>query len=407
MIAWIEGGECPVLMKLAAWAIRLVYGVCSRFPQQRKIVFLSRQAARPFDFSLIEPELKRRFPRYAIVWVCVPKIGSLGALMLLKQVWHVATAELCLVDGYIPAVSIPERHRAFVVQMWHAPGAIKKFGYQSLDTLAGRTSSMARVMRMHRGYDIVIAGMPGAVEAFSEAFDVPRERIAPLGLPRIDYLLAPEFSELRTRRFARAREIVESSFTSSPRCAASAERRTTVLYAPTFRRGEADACWLEHAVKDLLQALHGTEPRLIVAGHPLDSVTFDLRESDVPVAFTQGVPTIDVLPMADFVATDYSTVAFEAGYAGKRVLFYVPDIEEYRLSPGLNIDPLLELPTIASANADDVARVVRGERDYDIRAFQAFMDAHARGVYEGSIDRICALLQDSMSAKRLNTEDRL
>lgn len=387
-----------MLMRLASWLVRFVYGACSLFPQQRKIVFLSRQSACPFDFLLIEPELKRRFPGYSVVWVCVPKIGAMGLSVLLRQIWHAATAELCLVDGYIPAISIPHRHRAFVVQMWHAPGAIKKFGYQSLDTLAGRTSSMARVMRMHRGYDIVIAGMPGAVEAFSEAFDVPRERIAPLGLPRIDYLLAPEFSELRSRRFAKAREIVESSFASSPRCAASAERRTTVLYAPTFRRGEADACWLEHAVKDLLQALHGTESRLIVAGHPLDSVAFDVSASDVPVAFVHGVPTIDVLAMADFVVTDYSTVAFEAGYAGKRVLFYVPDIEEYRISPGLNIDPLAVLPSLSFTSARALAQSMHGVQ-YDQNAYNDFMSENSQGMYEGSISRICDVLEQEIAGK--------
>ena len=57
--------------------------------------------------------------------------------LMVRQIWHVATAELCLVDGDVPAVSLPKRHRSRVVQVWHALGAIKKFGYQALDTPAG------------------------------------------------------------------------------------------------------------------------------------------------------------------------------------------------------------------------------------------------------------------------------
>ena len=60
------------------------------------------------------------------------------------------------------------------------------------------------------------------------------------------------------------------------------------------------------------------------------------------VAFLRGAASIDVLSWVDYVVTDYSAVAFEAAVASKKVLFYVPDIEEYRRSPGLNVDPLEE-----------------------------------------------------------------
>ena len=150
-------------MGLIAWMVRVIYHVCCLFPRRRKIVFLSRQASRPFDFVLLEPELKRRFPNYTIVWSCVAEIGKMSVLLMVKQIWHVATAELCLVDGYVPAVSLPLRHRSRVIQIWHAPGAIKKFGYQAVGTPAGRSRRAAESLRMHRGYDYVVAGMPGAV----------------------------------------------------------------------------------------------------------------------------------------------------------------------------------------------------------------------------------------------------
>ena len=55
--------------------------------------------------------------------------------------------------------------------------------------------------------------------------------------------------------------------------------------------------------------------------------------------------------LADCVITDYSAVAFEAGIIGKPVFFYVPDINEYRASPGLNIDPLAKFPQVSSPDA--------------------------------------------------------
>lgn len=381
-------------MELVAWLIRALFRALSLFPQQRKIVLLSRQAARPFDFSLIEPELARRFPGHRIVWSCVATIGEMSVPLMLQQLWHVSTAELCLVDGYVPAVSLPRRHRAIVVQEWHALGAIKKFGYQSLGTAAGRSAHAASALRMHRGYDFVIAGMPGAVDAFSEAFDVPREKIAPLGLPRIDYLCSDAFSATRARRFTRADRALKEAFSTYPD-ASSCDR--TVLYAPTFRKGNADPQWLEHAVLSLCTALSGTSTRLVVAEHPLDGVHGYARALGTPVAFMRGVPTIDLLHAADYVITDYSTVAFEAGFAGRPTLFYVPDIEEYRASPGLNIDPLVVLPTISFTDADELAEVLLGTRSYDEKAFSAFMDESSQGVSDGSIVRIVNALEAALA----------
>ncbi|MDM8270483.1 CDP-glycerol glycerophosphotransferase family protein [Thermophilibacter provencensis] len=385
-------------MELVAWLIRVLFRALSLFPQQRKIVLLSRQAARPFDFSLIEPELARRFPNHRIVWSCVATIGEMSVPLMLQQLWHVATADLCLVDGYVPAVSLPRRHRALVVQEWHALGAIKKFGYQSLDTAAGRSTHAASALRMHRGYDFVIAGMPGAVEAFSEAFDVPREKIVPLGLPRIDYLCSDALASARARRFARADKALKEAFFTYPDASSCAR---TVLYAPTFRKGNDDPQWLEHAVLALCSALSGTSTRLVVAEHPLDGVHECARALGTPVAFMRGVPTIDLLHTADYVITDYSTVAFEAGFAGRPTLFYVPDIEEYRVSPGLNIDPLRELSTISFTDAHELAEVLLGARPYDAEAFSAFMDASSQGVREGSITRIVDALEDALARPKM------
>ena len=385
---------------LAAWAISLVFALCSLFPQRRKIVFLSRQSSRPLDFALLEPELRRRWPDRDLVWCCVPEIDEMSVSLMLRQIWHAATAEVCLVDGYVPAVSVPRHHRAYVVQLWHAPGAIKKFGYQSLDTPAGRSSATARILRMHRGYDCVVSGVPGATGFFAEAFDMDPSRIRALGLPCIDYLVSPDYEGLRAERFSRAERHVNWAF-SDPAVGPDEPPlpdTTTVIYAPTFRRGGSDPLWLEHAVEGLERALAGsaTNVRLVVAGHPLEvhqegGEDLDVRPR-VRTGVLRGATTMDALHVADYVLTDYSTVAFEAGMLGKRVLFYVPDIEEYRRSPGLNIDPVAELPTLSSADAHEVAEVIIGERPYDQTAFDAFFRSQVGDLQVGAIGRIADLL---------------
>ena len=330
------------MMRLAAWFIRFAYFVCALFPRRDKVSFLSRQSSRPFDFALLEPEIRRSLPGYDIVWSCVPESGSFGPLLAFRQVWHAATSRVCIVDGYVPAVSVPKSHEgALCVQLWHSLGAMKRFGYQALDTPDGRSSKAASALRMHRGYDMVVAGLPGAVPAFAEAFDCSEKRILPLGLPRVDYLLSSEFEDERARR---QRAAVERLDIDRDRW------RAVVLYAPTLRRGVAGGdAWFDRSTEELTRAFGEIDAALVVAGHPLQA---DVQHDGGNVAFLRGAASIDVLSWVDYVVTDYSAVAFEAAVASKKVLFYVPDIEEYRRSPGLNVDPLEEYPQLSFKDAD-------------------------------------------------------
>ena len=398
-------------MRFVAWIVKIVFKIFTLFPQQNKVVFLSRQSARPFDFLLLETYLQILYPQVKFVWACLPKSGRFGLRTMVAQLWHAATASVCFVDGYVPAISIPaSMHRAFCVQVWHAPGAIKKFGYQSLDTPDGRSSRAADVLGMHRGYDCIVAGFPGARACYAEAFNYPEDKIVACGLPRMDYLTSRSYEHLRTRYVHRVeRRLKQQGYRENV-------TGPVVLYAPTFRRSPQDPQWLERAVRDLAQALP-SDARLVVSGHPIEAqAPHDKGAADggCSVYSLAGIGTIHALLLADYVVTDYSTVAFEAGLLHKRVLFFTPDIDEYRVSPGLNIDPLAELPSITCTTADAVARVIEDDvahGTYDMTSFDAFMEDYGRSEMEPSrsLEKIRSMIspyfvhesQDSYS-KELN-----
>ena len=113
-------------------------------------------------------------------------------LQMLQEMYHLATSRACITDSYMAAISVL-RHKPSltVVQMWHALGAIKRFGLASLDTEEGRSSRFAAAMRMHQGYDWVIAGGTRMVQPFAEAFGVDPSHVLPIGTPRVDLLLDP------------------------------------------------------------------------------------------------------------------------------------------------------------------------------------------------------------------------
>ena len=337
-------------MRLLAALLRFFASLLRRLPLRPRVALLSRQSAAPsLDYRLLAEELRARLGQEAVV-VCLSdpetKRPVRFALNTARQLYYACTSKVVVVDGYVPAVSIPRKdERIFVVQLWHALGAIKKFGYQCLDTPAGRSSESARVGRMHRNYDLVVAGGPGAVDAYAQAFDCPRHLVKPLGLPRVDYLLDERDDgphAVRMRRLAERFPFL------------GGEERI-VLYAPTLRSGAARReGWLTDAVRAVAADVEGTGALCVVAAHPLDR-DFDpaLLDEFACLRRVEGVATIDLAGFADELVTDYSSVAFEAALIGVPVRFYAPDLDEYRASPGLNVD-------VAAAGQDDLRAYLAG-----------------------------------------------
>ena len=201
-----------------------------------------------------------------------------------------------------------------MLQVWHAFGAFKKFGFQSVDTPEGHSAEFTDTYDIHRNYSWVLCSGENARKAFSEAFSCPEERVVAL--------VRPEYDELRAAREERERR------------KAGEAGRFRLLMAPTRRINDASS----HPFRDLYA--HREEIESSVDGefvwsfHPLDA----------------GLPApgnvSDNLLSADCVVTDYSSIVYEAYLLGVPCVFYVPDLDEYRESPGLNADPSVLCPSL-------------------------------------------------------------
>jgi CDP-glycerol glycerophosphotransferase len=136
-----------------------------------------------------------------------------------------------------------------------------------------------------------------------------------------------------------------------------------VLYAPTRRpmelrkRGSSDPSRL----LDLSAAVAAlpADTVLLVRRHPtldqdvLGIVEGSLDVSDLPMAG-------ELLAAVDALVTDYSALMADFAPAGRPVLLYVPDLEAYRASPGLNVDLEREAPGPLLRTSEEVAAALRG-----------------------------------------------
>ncbi|WP_405373195.1 CDP-glycerol glycerophosphotransferase family protein [Microbacterium sp. Ld14] len=341
-----------------AWVARtglsLIYGPLKRLPSQRKIVMISREHhTEPEDFADIRTAVLALDPTVQVVSLVrmVPP-GIPGkiryALHMLRQLYHVATARVLVVDTYAIVASVL-RHKPdlTVVQIWHALGAFKKFGLSILGQSEGRDARLATAMRMHAGYDVVLASAEDCREPYAEAFGADPERIVVAPLPRVDRLRDP----------ARRAETRERIYTAHPHLR---EARVAV-YAPTFR---LDGAMTVDATA-LGEALEAIGVHTVVKLHPL--VHADLGAVDTAPGFS----TQELLTVADVFLTDYSSALYEAALLDIPTYFLAPDLDEYLASRDFYLDYRRDLPGPILRTVDETAAAIRGGRA-DAAASAAF-----------------------------------
>jgi len=346
-----------VFMYLFKFSVRVLYAIFRIFPcKGNKIIFLSRQSdSIPLDFKLIEEELLaqqeklglKKQDELKLVYVCKRLDQNLGSAVryiaaVIKSMYHVATSKVCILDSYWPAISVLRNTKGLkVIQIWHAMGKIKKSGYQSLDRAHGRNRQVAKIMSMHKNYDLIIAGGKAWNPFYCDSFNTSEEKLYNVGLPRIDYLLK------------RGDQIQKRIFTQYPRL----REKPIVLYAPTFRKSTSQK-WQE-----LIRKIDLDRFNLIVKGHPNQ----ELRCEREGVFTGEGFSACELLTVCDYLITDYSAIAVEAAALEKKTLYYVYDYRVYSRKNGLNIDLFSEMPGMVFKRAKDLVRSLEND-EYNMEA---------------------------------------
>ena len=203
--------------------------------KKKKVAIISRESnEKTLDVAILEAELLKRGVKVTVLSKLLTKDKSLKALgyarHVLRQEAAILASDVVVLDTYcIPASMIPHGKGTKVVQMWHALGAVKKFGWQTVGKEGGSSEKVARLMKMHHGYDYVVSPSDITAEYFCEAFKTDRSKVVKYGLPRIDYIKSAAAGD-------RHDALQSSILAKYPQLG---NGKKTVLYAPTFRRGKA------------------------------------------------------------------------------------------------------------------------------------------------------------------------
>ncbi|MBR1802659.1 MAG: CDP-glycerol glycerophosphotransferase family protein [Clostridia bacterium] len=344
-----------ILLFIAKIVMNLIYSLLKLFPtHSNKITMLSRQSNYiNFDFQLLLEELQLRNQKLEIKVLCkkIPKqfIGRIGyCFYLLKCMYHIATSSICVIDGYsIPISVLKHKKRLKIIQIWHSMGAIKKFGYQTLDKKSGTKRKIATIMKMHQNYTAVLCTSHATKKLYAKGFGIDENKILVLGMPRIDYILGKE---------EKINQKVAELYQEKPEL----KEKKVILYVPTFRKKQ------EIPVENLTKLVDEQKYQLIIRLHPLDKTKVE-QKYFIDLKWN----TMDLIKMADYVITDYSAVAFEAALLQKKLFFYLYDATNYNQETGLNIHLKEEMPSSTFETAEEIISHIISD-DYSMQEIVNF-----------------------------------
>lgn len=270
------------------------------------------------------------------ITVCVRDFNRMPYGELLRYLlWFMkqyAAAEYVFVcDYYLPAAACRRRPETTVVQLWHSCGLMKKIAYD-----AGQDIPKGYHGDLFGNYTYLTLSSQACVPVHAHALRIPEERIRATGVSRTDYY----FDENWNRRCR------ESFYEQYPQ----ARGRKIALWAPTFR-GNAAMPHLE-GLQEVLRTAEALADDwyFVIKAHP--HVDAHERISNC------SIPTEELLPAANLMITDYSSVMFDFLLYRKPVILFAPDLEQYEAERGFYLD-YRSIPYPYARTAQELERAVR------------------------------------------------
>ena len=369
------------LISVLKLGLRLLYAPMKLFKTKNRVVYLSRQSNdKSVDMLLLEKAINKEMPDTQQVFRLRMIPDGIGAkikycLGIVGDMYYLATSKIALLDTYSITVSCLKHKKGLkVVQLWHASGAIKKFGLQSLGTKEGRDERVSKAMCMHKNYDYIIAPSRATARFYMEAFGYSADKIKISSLPRVDEVLTENGS-------------TSAFYSENP----ALSQKKIVLYLPTFRDREAECV---NMLKNEFSSSMPEDYHLIVSTHPL----FSKVERDNNFSFNGSYSTYDLMKLADIIITDYSACAFDASVLMKPLYFYVPDYKEYGSERGLNIDLFAEMPNATFDTAVDLCQSIKAG-DYDIDSLFAFKSKYMENTGSNNAEILAKFISVLMQAR--------
>ena len=212
-------------------------------------------------------------------------------------------------DNFFPFALMNFNKKTLVIQLWHAPGAFKKFG--------GSVENASMLKMISQNTDYLIVTSKNIEDFYSEAFQIDKSKIRSLGLPRADYYFENhDVDELKKNFYKRYN--LDSN-------------KKIILYAPTFRENEKFNNVFNYLDLAKFNERLSDDYTLILRLHPKINKFYssDIKIEGDYIDCSDYKNEQELMLLADILITDYSSIMIEFGLLNKPIVFFAYDLDNY------------------------------------------------------------------------------
>ena len=233
--------------------------------------------------------------------------------------------------------------------------------------------------------DLIIATSAENASITRRAFGLSEDRVIVTGFPRNDVLLD------NRKSITAICAALPESFVN----AAKTDRKI-FLYLPTFRDTGKEYMKIDWEQMDRLMSKVGA--KLFFKKHPVDRLKINVSLSNV-IQLPQSIDIYNALPDVDVLISDYSSVLFDYMLLGRPIIYYMPDLENFRaenrsllfqpeeIAVGPICSSFEELLQAMEQAAIQQPDVNSKQRDQTIKRLFTYVDSHSSKRVLSKIDK--------------------
>ncbi|MDF2607298.1 MAG: CDP-glycerol glycerophosphotransferase family protein [Bacillales bacterium] len=276
------------------------------------------------------------------------------------SIYHLATSRYILIDNYFGFLAgVDFKKGVECIQLWHATGALKKFGLEDETIRSRHIKAKERFLKVYSKFNKVVVGSDIMADTFARSFNLNKSQILATGIPRTDFFFNENEVNLARKKLA-------SQF--------NCNNKKVILYTPTYRDEELDKFKLKLDVGKMSDKL-GNEFILLLRLHPAIQKLVSINQfSEFIIDVSSNEYDInELLIMADYLITDYSSVSFEFSLLKKPIIFYTYDLDEYKSTRGVLDDFENNLPGPIVRDTESIIELIQ-EGYFDLEGISRYSE---------------------------------
>lgn len=305
-----------------------------------QLIFINQKKCK-IDFSRIPSENKKIY-----------SFETLNFLDTFFAIYHLATSKHVFVDNYFGVLAVMDfREKVKCIQLWHATGAIKKFGWGVPETEERSEKAKKRFQQVYDRFQYIPVGSKQMSEIFSESFRLDPSRFLFTGIPQTDFYFDDKAKAVGLNRVKEKYPV--------------ANGKKVVLYAPTYRNGFFGKVDIKLNIQKFLDQLDDNHV-LMIRLHP--SVQEAAQVPEHPrVLLVNDYPHLnELLLISDILITDYSSIPFDFSFLRKKMIFFAYDLESYGQTQGLWAESSLYFPgPIVKTTTEVIEHIIDPTIDFE------------------------------------------